>query len=208
VTVNRPEDMEPPGLGLTSPGPYAVLVGTGQHDTGSQLPRLPGVDTTLDDPPETSTRPRSAETHVCWQPGPATGRIRLWDIADPTRRTLAVQGDGFQAQDEAIQLWDISRRGTLRELARLPVSRVNSAMFSPDRRRLITSGSATLQLDSSFTPLGVLPSQLVHWDTERAAAVVDDPVTVACAVTGRDLSDQEWQRHADGLPRERTCPTG
>lgn len=38
-----------PATGLAAPGTRAVLVGTGRHASGSALPALPGVDTTLDD---------------------------------------------------------------------------------------------------------------------------------------------------------------
>ncbi|WNF28393.1 WD40 repeat domain-containing protein [Streptomyces sp. C11-1] len=45
-----PRPLPPPSPGdLATPGAHAILVGTGHHATGSELPDLPSVDTTLDD---------------------------------------------------------------------------------------------------------------------------------------------------------------
>ncbi len=109
-------------------------------------------------------------------------RTLLWDCTDAARPlTLAsVAGD-----------WE-----TMGELV----------LFTPDRRRLITAGEATTELDSSGAGEKVRPAQLVHWGIRQAVAVVDDPIRAACAVTGQGLTDAEWDRYADGLPQERTCP--
>ncbi|MGW0877127.1 nSTAND1 domain-containing NTPase [Streptomyces sp. NPDC002740] len=126
---------------------------------------------------------------------------------DSTGTMLAASTWG---ESDSTVLWDVTdaaRPVRLASMTGASESMGSLLLFTPDRHRLITSGDATTELDSSQTPRRVEPSQLAHWDIRAARAVVDDPVTAACAVAGRGLSDAEWNRYADGLPRERTCPT-
>ncbi|WP_028808769.1 WD40 repeat domain-containing protein [Streptomyces canus] len=111
-----------------------------------------------------------------------SGRTLLWDITDAARPLplASVMGD-LVTMGEVI-------------------------LFTPDRRRLITAGDATTETESSGAAEKVRPAQLVRWDIRPAVAVVDDPIRAACTVTGQGLTDAEWARYADGLPRERTCP--
>jgi WD40 repeat protein len=163
----------------------------------------------------------------------ASEQITLYGITDPTRATArprplgSVGGNLGKATAVAFDstgtmlaasawgegdrtlLWDITDA-----VHPLPLASVTGdgqtmgelVLFTPDRRRLITAGDATTEVDSSGAPEKVRPAQLVHWDIRHAVAVVDDPIRAACAVTGKGLTEVEWDRYADGLPQERTCP--
>ncbi|OQR65773.1 hypothetical protein B6E66_01460 [Streptomyces maremycinicus] len=121
-----------------------------------------------------------------------------------TMLAASIWGEG-----DSTMLWDVTdsaRPIPLSAMTGTGESMGSLLLFTPDRHGLITAGDATTELDSSMTPQRVAPSQLTHWDIRNAVAVVDDPVRAACVVTGRGLSDAEWNRYADGLPREQTCP--
>ena len=126
---------------------------------------------------------------------------------DSTGTVLAASTWG---ESDRTMLWDVTDAAHPLQLSSVTgtwESMGSLLLFTPERHRLITAGDATTELDSSQIPQRVDPSQLAHWDIRHAVAVVDDPVTAACVVTGRGLSDAEWNRYADGLPREQTCPT-
>jgi len=134
----------------------------------------------------------------------------LWDVADPAepRRLSILNGHASSvfavafspdgrilatgSWDKTAILWDVTDKLHPRQLTTLvghtkPVANVT---FSPDRHTMATVG------DEGTTIL---------WDVSQLDDIVSDPLARACAITGRDLSPQEWASYAPLLPYRHTC---
>lgn len=118
--------------------------------------------------------------------------IRLWDLTtrkqvgtpwlahaggadaaafSPDGRFLATGG-----RDGEIQLWDVPTRRAIGNPIKAHLGAVTSVVFSPDGKILASaSDDGTVRL----------------WATDLPA----DPRKAVCAVAGRSLTKEEWQRH-------------
>lgn len=136
-------------------------------------------------------------------------KTTLWDMSDrlhPSRlvtmrgQASSVYTVGFNPNGKFIAtggygktaiLWDITDLRRPRELVTLTGNAlgVGAVAFSPDQHTLAVSGD----------------NGPVLWDVTRLSNIVSRPVDVACAITRRDLSQQEWEIYAPDLPYQHTC---
>ena len=140
------------------------------------------------------------------------GTVVVWDVTDPADPTtigpplrahnkpvtaVVLSPDGellaTASDDATVQLWDFSDHAQPAKIGP-PLTghqeAVTSVAFSPDGGTLASvSDDRTLRLRD----LGEL-------NTIRA-----DPLERACAVTGRSLNRDDWDRHAPQLPYQDTC---
>ncbi|MEU4561783.1 TIR domain-containing protein [Actinoplanes sp. NPDC023936] len=137
-----------------------------------------------------------------------TGSVALWDIADLARphRTATFQGTdsgtrwlGFSPDGHTLatagiseaRLWEVTDRSTPFRYATLanPKLKTIDLTFSPDGRTLAAGGSRHVTL----------------WDYAVPPDLAAAPDTHACAITGRGLSEEEWNRYIPELPYQPTC---
>jgi WD40 repeat protein len=144
--------------------------------------------------------------------GNENGTVVVWDITNPARPTpigpplrghnkgvasVALSPNGkllaTASDDERVQLWDFSDRAQPAKIGpplKGHQDAVNSVAFSPDGRTLASvSDDRTLRL----------------WDLDKLNTIRDDPITWACALTGRSLNRGEWDRYAPQLPYSDSC---
>jgi WD40 repeat protein len=142
--------------------------------------------------------------------GSYDGTVRLWDVGkrqpigaltghshsvetvafSPDGRTLATSGE-----DRSVRLWDVATRRQITALTG-HTGTVNAVAFSPDGRTLAT-GSDNMSVDGYDQGITWL------WDVAMPA----DLVGSVCAVAGRTLTPQEWERNMPpGLEFRKVCP--
>lgn len=136
-------------------------------------------------------------------------KTTLWDMSDRSHpdRIVTMRGQassvytvGFSPDgkllctggyDKTAILWDITDQRRPRELVTLAGNAlaVAAVVFSPDRRTLAVSGDESPVL----------------WNIARLYDIVTRPVETGCTITGRGLSEQEWEKYAPDLPYHSTC---
>jgi WD40 repeat protein len=146
---------------------------------------------------------------------PITDRtVLLWNVTDPAHpqrlgtplvgggsyvyavaftadgRTLATGG-----ADHMVVLWDLTDPPRPRQLGEPlagHVGSVNGIAFAPDAPIMVTGGGdAALRL----------------WSLEALRGLRNEPTERACAITGRGLDREEWDRYVSGLEYRDTCTT-
>ena len=146
----------------------------------------------------------------------STGLAEVWDVAfSPDGALLAVAGAG-----EVAPLIDVAQRVVVGRLLTNQATRINTLAFSPDGALLATGGAdATVALwdMGTRTPIGrpldvhtaeiyalafspdgrYLASGDLGGRLFVTTVAYDDPAATACAVAGRDLTDEERQQYAD-----------
>jgi len=157
-----------------------------------------------------------------------TGLAEVWDVAfSPDGALLAVAGAG-----EVAPLIDVAQRVVVGRLLTNQTTRLNALAFSPDGALLATGGAdATIALWDMATrtqigrPLDVHAAEIYALafspDGRTLASgdlggrlfvttvAYDDPAAVACAVAGRDLTDEERRQYADAaVPAVTGCAAG
>src|SRR5262249_32991490 len=105
-------------------------------------------------------------------------------------RTVAAGSD-----DRTVILWDLTDRAHPTRLG-TPLtghqSGVESVAFSPDSRTLAAGSD---------------DRTVILWDLTKLNALLhNNPLTVACAITGRGLTSEEWHQCIPGPPYQRPCP--
>jgi WD40 repeat protein len=113
----------------------------------------------------------------------------------PATGTLATGPLATGAEGETVTLWDVAessgpiRVGAIRRTELLS----KSLLFHPDGNRLVTSG-------------GSGTAQAVVWDHSALNALRADPAAVACGVTGRGFTRDEWETYIPETAYRPTCP--
>jgi len=119
---------------------------------------------------------RTAPPQVLWDHESRVNRVAF----SPDRKLLATA-----SWDHMVRLWLVSDRTALPQLLRGHEDRVNSVAFSPDGKLLATaSADKTVRL----------------WPV-----VVDDLMRMACLLSGRNFSYEEWQLFLSDEPYRKTC---
>jgi WD40 repeat protein len=129
------------------------------------------------------------------------GRLRRQAILTGNRtpvRSVAFTADGRTlatgTEDEAVTLWDVAessgpvRVGAMRRTDLMSMS----LLFHPDGRRLVTAGGSS-------------SARAVVWDHSALNDLRADPAAVACGVTGRGFTRDEWDAHIPETPYRPTC---
>jgi WD40 repeat protein len=122
-----------------------------------------------------------------------TGRLGSESLAfSSDGRTLATTSSNHQ---RAI-LWDVADRANPVRLAtlRLPAPYHRSSVFSPDGRTLAFGGGKTRE-----------GGTVTLWDYSELTKLRADPAKQACAITGRGLTADEWDRYIPELRHQPTC---
>jgi WD40 repeat protein len=157
-------------------------------------------------------------------PGPQFGNGTM--VFSPNGRILVTGG----STKATAALWNIAERARPRRLALLAghVDQVHAAAFSPDGRTLATASDqaamlwdvaepanpiriATLKGNTvnrgvAFSPDGhTLVRGATLWDHSQLNKLRADPRRVACAITGRGLTAEEWRNYIPEVPYRATC---
>lgn len=95
-------------------------------------------------------------------------------------------------------LWDITEPAKLVRIATIKHANLDSRALamSPDGRRLAVRSDRALMYDKEVVPI---------WDYAALNDLRRNPAKRACAVTGRGLTEQEWERYIPVLPYQPTC---
>ncbi|MGY1680833.1 nSTAND1 domain-containing NTPase [Geodermatophilus sp. SYSU D01176] len=143
--------------------------------------------------------------------GGADHTVLLWDVADPDRpgrlgqvltahtsrvSSVAFAPDGRTlasgSADGAVALWDLTDRDRPRPLGR-PLDghggSVNAVAFADDATLVSGSWDQAVRL----------------WDLGPLRELRDRPAERACAITGRGLDPEEWDRYIEDLDHLDTC---
>jgi WD40 repeat protein len=149
------------------------------------------------------------------------GTVTLWDVSAPRpreygRAITSEQGPVVFSPDSRTMaivgahkalLWDVADRGDLFQVAAMPVVRELAASpqlmaaFSPDGRSLVTGGVYS----GNGTGTGG-DGTATLWDLTKLGELRTDPSVEACAMVGRGLTEDEWDRYIPELPHQPTCP--
>lgn len=159
-------------------------------------------------------------TDLMFQPGDAVlasgswdHTTALWDVTDPAHahwitslpgHTDAVQAVAFSpdgttiatgSSDHSVVLWDVTDHTKPTQLIVLSghTDTVEGLAFSPDGTNLVSAG-------------GMADRHVIVWNLGERTRITTDPVRRACSIAGRGLSPQEWDRYANGVPYQQTCP--
>src|SRR5690606_5941226 len=102
--------------------------------------------------------------------------------------------------DGAATVWSLATLSPLRSFTAGPTP-MTTVWFAPDARTLYTAGG-----DGSVLAFDLTGSRGVG--TTLASTVDTDPalLTLACGLTGRGLTPQEWAVHLPDRPYQQTCP--
>ena len=94
--------------------------------------------------------------------------------------------------DGTVRLWDLTARDRPRPLG-APLGghagSVNAVALARDGSLAVANGDGSVR----------------RWDLEPLRELRDGPVERACAITGRGLDREEWDRSVSGLPYLDTC---
>jgi WD40 repeat protein len=141
--------------------------------------------------------------------------VILWDVTDPTDpkrqltltnpvggvNSVAFAPDGRTLAagvvDRVVMLWDITDRTAPIHFpaAKRVDNDTHILLFNPDGPTLAVGGGLDLRTHPTVDV----------WDYSALINVRADPVTHACAITGRGLTAEEWARHVPQFAYRRSC---
>ena len=131
---------------------------------------------------DVSTRPPGAPVRLN---GPTVGAISL--AFSPDSKTLATGNS-----DGTLRLWSVASKLTAGAALTGHTAPVTSVVFSPDGKTLASGGA---------------DQTVILWQvsTDLSAVTIEDPVTRACRLAGRNLTHEEWNAYLTSQPYRKTC---
>jgi WD40 repeat protein len=127
---------------------------------------------------------------------PQGDRLAVLDGHDAGVDAIAFSGDATMVvvldDGGTLTLWDVAEPTTpvrLHTIAAADDLATSFALGRDGRRIIVGRDSGTLEV----------------WDIRRIHDIVSDPVRVACQLTGRGLTDEEWRLYVPDRPFRTTC---
>ncbi|GIF04988.1 TIR domain-containing protein [Actinoplanes siamensis] len=140
--------------------------------------------------------------------------VMVFDVADPQQPTRIATMTGHTSQlrwvafssdgrtvasaslDDAMMLWDLADPATPVPFAtvKTPDLQTYFAAISPDGRTVAAGGG-----------FGTESRNITVWDTTVRPELAADPARQACAIAGRGLDADEWDRYVPELPHQSIC---